>query len=159
MSSLAAALLVIGLLVVFGVPALYWVFYKMDNHAPVDAPDVTPPRPMTAEQIHLIESKLSVTIPENVRLALSGGRPAHVDSTSLIDDPAQIIEATLLYRAGFSSLSPWPTHLVYIGDESDACPYVLDCSDGSISQLDKGNLARKPLQRFKSIDEFCANFV
>lgn len=110
---------------------------------------------MTESQIQSIEQALRVKLPEWYRMFLASDREeVDPDDTTVEDAPWPIIEATQEYRAGFSGLQPWPDNLVYIGDEADACPYVIDCTSGEVRRLDKGNLARPPLETFPSFGQF-----
>ena len=36
--------------------------------------------------------------------------------------------------------------MVYIGDQADACPYVIDTNSGEVAKLDKGNCTLEPIQ-------------
>lgn len=40
-----------------------------------------------------------------------------------------------------------PPQYVYIGDEDDACPYALDCENGSVTYTDHGDLMEPLAQR------------
>lgn len=113
---------------------------------------------MTEPEIQSIEQALQVRLPKDYRQFLAADRGEDdPDDTTLEDAPGPIIEATQEYRAGFSGLQPWPDSLVYMGDESDACPYVIDCGSGEVRRLDKGNLVRRPLESFPSFGQFLSH--
>ncbi len=110
---------------------------------------------MTETAIAKIESVLGVRLPADYRSFLK--RPCSldvIDDSSVCRDPKLIIEATQEYRSGFSGLPPWPASLVYVGDESDACPYVIDCTTGSFTRTDKGSLKQPPLDEWSSFEAF-----
>jgi len=157
MSSLAAASLVIGLMLIIGGPLLYWVFYKMDS--PSFPEDLVRSDRSTVNNkgIGLIETSLGVKLPKQYIHAL-GSADLILDNVSLLDKAESIIEATLLYRKGLGELEPWPEYLVYIGDEADASPYILSCDDGSVIRSDKGDITRPPITEFKEVNEFLSSF-
>lgn len=159
MSSLNAALLVIGLLLLFGVPALWWVFTRMDNPPHAPAPDPLPTDPITSEEANRIEEALHVKLPSSYREFLTSPRTADIDGQSVFADADSVIAATLYHRNGSGGSTPWPTNLIYIGDEADVCPYVLDTRTGEVVRTDKGNLARVPLNRFASFEEFLSSLA
>ncbi|HYF36143.1 MAG TPA: SMI1/KNR4 family protein [Prosthecobacter sp.] len=110
---------------------------------------------MSEDQIVAIELKLGVKLPPDYRAFLMRDVGDDVlDEVTVLTEGDQIVEATLEYRRGFAGLPPWPEHWVYAGDESDACPYVVDCLSGRFMQTDKGNLKRPPLQDFGSFEQF-----
>jgi hypothetical protein len=76
---------------------------------------------------------------------------------SLWDDAALNVERTLEYREGYGGAPPWPSDYVHIGDDDDACPYALRCSDGSIVKTDHGNLTARSLATFAGMDIFIQN--
>lgn len=152
MSSLYATLLVIGLIVCIGGPVLYWIFFRMDEppQGPVELD--APAQSLSNTDIARIESSLQVQLPPALATFLTEPRsPDGPDDTSLLDSADAIIEATLEYRRGFSGLPPWPTSWVYLGDEADACPYVLDCETAEVLHTDKGNPLHPPLNRYANI--------
>lgn len=159
MSSFAAASLVIGILVLVGGPLLWWVFFRMESDPKADPhqPPPEPPRPMTLQEVASIEEALEVTLPKAYRSFVTSPRDFdEVDESSINSDPAFVIEATMVHRNGVAGLRPWPHDLVYIGDEADACPYVIDCATGKISRLHKGNLDTPPLKTFASFEKLLA---
>jgi hypothetical protein len=158
MSSLNAALLVIGLLVLFGGPALWWVFTRMDNPDPGPAGEPLATNPLVIDEVVRIEQQLGVPLPDSYRRFLTSPREKDIDGQSLFGDADLIVSATLDYRNGADGLPPWPRNFVYIGDEADACPYAIDTASGEVTQTDKGNLQRKPLGRFVNFEEFLASF-
>lgn len=110
---------------------------------------------MKVSKVQQIESALDVKLPSAYRDFLANRRKDNtVDETTVTDEAEVIIEATLEYRKGFVDLPKWSASEVYIGDESDACPYVLDCESGRVVRLDKGNRERKPLQEWLSFEDF-----
>ena len=154
MSSLQAGSLVIGLILLVGGPIIYWIFFRMDEGDEFPVAAVKPPKSLTANEIAEIEEALRVTLPQDFITFLTKGRNNIVDHTTVMDNAATIIEATNEYRRGFEDLPPWPDTLIYIGDEGDACPYVIDSISGRVMQLDKGNLGRPPLSEFLSFSAF-----
>lgn len=114
---------------------------------------------MKRKEIDKIEKKLELTLPAAyVDTLLSEDESDFVDDTSLIRDENLIIELTIEYRKGFEGLPPWPHRYVYIGDEADASPYILDSENEIVLKLDKGNIDRKPIDEFHSFDEFFDSF-
>lgn len=114
---------------------------------------------MTEEDIVKIETVLGLTLPADYRDHLAKNdldEEEHgiLDDVTALRDADAIIEATQQYRAGFSGLPPWPPNWLYMGDESDACPYALDCLDGRLLRLDKGHPKRPPLEEFASFAAF-----
>lgn len=124
------------------------------NHNEVDAA----PRLLAAADVDRIERTLDVSLPQEYRKALLEARPAHVDQTSLLDDADQIIGWTKDYRNGFAGLAKWPADYVYIGDEADACPYVISCKTGEILKLDRGNIDTKPIRSFQTLSALFDSF-
>jgi len=111
---------------------------------------------MTPQELQTIESCLGVVLPEAYKQVMASYPwPAFEGSTaaSLWDNPAAIVEQTTAQRAGFGGAPSWPTQLVVIGDEDDACPYAIDCTTGSIIQTDHGNLQAEALADYPSISE------
>lgn len=160
MPSHYAALLVIGILVLVGGPALYWVFFKMDS-SPADSPMPTEAiRPFSDSDVARIESGLNVRLPDDYATFLTQDRSeATVDDTTALSDADAIIAATQEYRRGFAGLPPWPHFYIYIGDETDACPYALDTASGRVIRMDKGNLDRAPLAQYPTFTAFSASFA
>ncbi|MDB4673644.1 SMI1/KNR4 family protein [Verrucomicrobiales bacterium] len=154
MSSLQAGSLVIGLILLVGGPIIYWIFFKMDKGVEFPIAAVEPPKSLTANEIAEIEEALRVTLPQDFVTFLTKGRNNIVDHTTVMDDAATIIEATMDYRGGVEDLPSWPDSLVYIGDEEDACPYVIDSESGRVMHLDKGNFGKPPLSEFVSFSAF-----
>ena len=112
---------------------------------------------MTEDQIAGIELKLGVQLPPDYRAFLTRDEGDDVlDDVTVLTGADEIVEATLEYRKGFAGLPPWPAHWVYVGDESDACPYMADCLTGKFLQTDKGNVKRPPLEEFASFADFRA---
>jgi SMI1 / KNR4 family (SUKH-1) len=160
MPSHYAALLVIGILVLVGGPAFYWVFFKMDS-SPIDFPTPSEAvRLLTDNDVARIESALNVRLPDDyVTFLIQDRSDATVDDTTALSDADAIIEATQEYRRGFAGLPPWPHLYVYIGDEADACPYVLDTESGRVIRMDKGNLDRAPIAEYPTFTAFSASFA
>jgi|GEM_PF-3967521 len=156
MPSFWAASLVIGMLVLFSGPILYYIFY-IDGAGPKNQSIEEPePRLMGDDEIKRIEAELDVTLPKDYINAVSKFRTKNVDSTALIDHADGVIEATLLYRNGFEGLPCWPSNYIYIGDEADACPYALNIESGQVFRLDKGNVRNEALKVFSSTNAFVA---
>ena len=101
-----------------------------------------------------IEAELSVTLPIEYREFHLDGHGSSVDSISLSSDPDFIIERTKEYREGFVDIPQWPPDSVYLGDEDDACPYVLFCGDGRVLRTDHGYLSMRPLAEFDSFSAY-----
>ena len=95
-------------------------------------------------------------MPDEYILAL-GSENLDLDNVSLIDNAESIVEATLLYRNGFMGLEPWQVNLIYIGDEADACPYILNCNTGTVIRSEKGDIKKPPLAEFKNLNEFLSS--
>ncbi len=113
---------------------------------------------MQTRDVARIESTLSVSLPDAYRgFLLSERTDDRIDATSVLDDPETIIASTLAYRNGFEGLSPWPKPFVYVGDEADACPYLIDCDTGAFARSDKGDLSRAMLERYANFDAFVAS--
>jgi hypothetical protein len=110
---------------------------------------------MTEDQLRHIESSLGLTLPADYRrfLAQDPGEDI-LDDTTVMRHADSIIDSTLEYQNSFEGLPSWPQHWLYIGDEADACPYVLDCLSGELIRTDKGNLNRKPLAQYPSFQHF-----
>lgn len=119
------------------------------------APGASIPAPpinlLSAGDIASIETALGVTLPTDYASFLQTMRPEAIDETSVRDDAELIIEFTREYRGS----SQWPAHLVWIGDEADGSPRVLDCSSGEVFRVEKGNL-RKTWDRHPSFSAFVA---
>jgi hypothetical protein len=112
---------------------------------------------MTREHLKLMEEKLQVVLPTAYRqVVTSFPWPEFAGGTefSLWDDAALNVERTLEYREGYGGAPPWPSDYVHIGDDDDACPYALRCSDGTIVKTDHGNLTARPLASFASMEIF-----
>jgi hypothetical protein len=102
-----------------------------------------------------IERSLDVSLPRAYVEFLTARRgDSALDATEVLDDATAIVNATELYRRGFEGLRRWPRELVYVGDQADACPYVLNCTSGEVMQTDKGNLERPALQRWTSFEAY-----
>src|SRR5688572_25521508 len=112
---------------------------------------------MTPEQLTMMEKQLHVTLPTTYKRvvtifpwsAFAGGK-----AFRCWDGAALNVERTLEYREGYGGAPPWPSDYVHIGDDDDACPYALRCSDGTIVKTDHGNLAARPLASFASVEMF-----
>jgi hypothetical protein len=110
---------------------------------------------MIHEELTAMEQQLQVTLPDaykQIMLSYPWPQFASTTDSSLWDDAALNIERTLEYRAGYGGAPPWPLEYVHIGDDDDACPYALRCSDGTIVKTDHGNLRERPLKEFASPD-------
>lgn len=145
----SAGLLLLGLLAPIAALILWRVFVRQDAPVPESVPE--PIHPMSAADILAIETALGVTLPADYARFVQTGRPEGIDDTSVRDCPDLIIDATREYRES----SQWPVHLVWIGDEADACPRVLDCLSGEVFRVEKGNL-RKAWDRHASFSAFVA---
>ena len=153
MSSLAAASLVIGILVLIGGPALYWIFFKMDAGPRIEPVSQGAFKPLKKEEIEKIESLLEVTLPKSYVDFLMSDEKHSVDDTTVLTGYHTIIDATLEYRKGFENLTPWPNPLIYLGDEADASPYVLDTSNGSVKRYPKGEITKEPFESYESFED------
>ena len=105
----------------------------------------------------MMEEQLQVTLPtayKDVVAPFPWRDFAGGTEFSLWDNAALNIERTLEYRKGYGGAPPWPLDYVHIGDDDDACPYALGCSDGTIVKTDHGNLTTRPLATFGSIGIF-----
>jgi len=112
---------------------------------------------MTHEQLSIMEEKLHVKLPaacKNTLAAFPWPEFSGGTEFSLWDDASLNIERTLEYREGYVGAPPWPRDCVQIGNDDDACPYALRCSDGTIVKADHGNSAARPLVRFASVEIF-----
>ena len=112
---------------------------------------------MTLEDLTTMEQQLGVILPDRYKqIMLSYPWPKFASTTdfSLWDDAALNIERTFEYRAGYGGAPPWPLDYIRIGDDDDACPYALQCSDGAIIKTDHGNLTKRPLEEFATVDAF-----
>lgn len=112
---------------------------------------------MTSNDIAMMEQRLEVELPAAYKaVVVPYPWPGLANSTdySLWDDAALNIERTLEYRAGYGGAPPWPLNYVHIGDDDDACPYAIDCSDGTITKTDHGNLTKTPLNGFSDARAF-----
>jgi len=115
---------------------------------------------MTREQLLMMEGRLQVKLPtgyKDVMLNFPWPRFEGGTDFSLWDAAALNVERTLEYRKGYGGAPPWPLDYVHIGDDDDACPYALRCSDGTIVKTDHGNLAVQPLATFPSMEIFVSN--
>ncbi|MBY6189642.1 SMI1/KNR4 family protein [Microbulbifer agarilyticus] len=161
MSSIAAFFLTIFLFLIFTATVFYFVFYRSkeggDDERVEGSEAVV--RVMDVSDVKLIEQKLGVVLPKEYADFLLCERPVCIDSTAIIDYAPAIIGATLEYRRGADGLPMWPDSYVYIGDESDACPYVIDCFDGSVMQLDKGDFRKPPISKFERFDDFISFYI
>jgi hypothetical protein len=129
---------------------LWRVFARKDR-----APEMMIPAPpinlLSPSDIASIETALGVTLPADYARFLQTQRPEAIDETSVRDDAELIIGFTREYRDS----NQWPGHLVWIGDEADACPRVLDCISGELFRVEKGNL-QKAWDRHPSFSAFVA---
>jgi len=110
---------------------------------------------MTDDQLSTMEAELQVSLPhayKRLMVAFPSPELRGGIEYSQIDDAALNIERTCEYRAGYGGAPPWPSDFVHIGDDDDACPYALRCSDGTIVKTDHGNLTKQPLATFATID-------
>jgi hypothetical protein len=149
-----AVLLTLGLVGGFGSLIFYFIF-RSDPSSEPDPSAWGPIEPMSAEDIDKIESTLQVKLPQDFAEFLRKGRSQDViDDQTVLPDGASFIEATLEYRKGPYGLPPWPPAYLYVGDESDACPYVLDCDSGRFFQTHKGNINAEPISTHASFSAF-----
>lgn len=112
---------------------------------------------MTLAQLSRMETQLQVRLPTAYKdVVASFPWPEFTGSTefSLWDDDSLNIKRTLEYRAGYGGAPSWPADYIHIGDDDDACPYALRCSDGTILKTDHGNLTAQPLATFESMEIF-----
>jgi hypothetical protein len=112
---------------------------------------------MTQEDLIMMEERLKITLPPAYRDLLANypwPKSIGAAQLSLFDDAALNIERTLEYRRGYGGAPPWPADYVHIGDDEDACPYAMRCSDGTIVKTDHGNLQARPLESYASVGDF-----
>ena len=109
---------------------------------------------MNAQDVQTIERELGVKLPDEYRDFQMNRTPSIVDTTTIADDTRFVIERTLEYRRGYGGAPAWPSDVIYVGDEDDACPYVLSCSTGKVIQSDHGNLSFKPLSAHPDFRSF-----
>jgi hypothetical protein len=160
MSTLSASLLVLGILIGLGGPTLWWIFFRMDEASPtaIDPGEELPTAALAPEALARIEETLGLTLPTAYRNFLATARTRDIDGQSVFGDADLIISSTQEYREGFGGNPRWPRSWVYVGDEADACPYVVDTITGEVIRTDHGNPDRKPLERFASFKEFADKF-
>ncbi|MHA3771751.1 SMI1/KNR4 family protein [Verrucomicrobiota bacterium sgz303538] len=144
-----------GFLILIGA-AILWGMYTRQARRDSKPRSGTAVPSMTNEDIQKIEQSLGVRLPSACATFLKSPRPLEIDEVTVLADPALVIQRTQQYRTGFGGAAPWSPEFVCLGDESDACPYALDCSSGLIVQTDHGSLNRKPLARYSSFAEFIA---
>ncbi|MDQ8183870.1 SMI1/KNR4 family protein [Pelagicoccus sp. SDUM812005] len=154
MSDLAAASLVIGILVLVGGPALYWIFFKDGTDYTEHNAATDEPTPLKQKEVDEIERSLAVTLPRSYSAFLQSENRRGIDDTTILSNAELIISFTEDYRKGFESVDPWPSNLVYIGDEGDATPFILDTNDGFIRRHPKGYITKKPFESYDSFDSF-----
>jgi hypothetical protein len=114
---------------------------------------------MKSPDFAAIEQSLGVKLPDAYRSLMCGADAPRLADAGLFDDAALIVERTKEHREGYGGAPAWPTHLVYVGDQEDACPYVLDVHTGSIVQADHGDYSAKPLARFESVQKLAADLL
>lgn len=148
-------IIMLKLCVIFalGFAAIWWLLFR-----PRPLSKAKPATPLTDIDIKKIEAALGVTLPRPYVSFLQGTRSKNVDAISVLANAELIISLTNEYRAGYCGAPGWPHKYVCIGDESDACPYVLDCETGAVFQADHGDLEKKALQHYSSFREFIRNF-
>ena len=89
---------------------------------------------MSNEEITRIEKALAVELPQEYRAFMtqldSEELQGNADS-DLWDDPDAIIERNLELRKGIGmgGKTPWPDHLIFIGDPLSACANAIDISE------------------------------
>ena len=130
---------------------ILWRAFARKNGAPKAMIPAPPINLLSASDIAAIEAALGVTLPIDYARFLQAERPEAIDETSVRDDAELIIGFTREYRDS----NHWPAHLVWLGDEADACPRVLDCISGEVFRVEKGNL-RKAWDRHPSFSAFVA---
>ena len=114
---------------------------------------------MNSSDIAAIEESLEVKLPESYRSLMCGPDSPRLSDAGLFDEFALIVERTKEQRQGYGGAPGWPDHLVYVGDQEDACPYALDVQTGLIVQTDHGNLSEEPLAHYASIHELAAELL
>jgi hypothetical protein len=112
---------------------------------------------MTESELERVEAELSITLPGYYKgLFLDRLKPGQIwsDTTTLCHDAAWIIKVTHEYRDGYAGAPPWPATLLFVGDEDDACPYVLDLAVDPVTvyRLDHGDYQRAYLGEWSSIE-------
>ncbi len=115
---------------------------------------------MKTSDVEVIEKTLGVELPGEYRKFLVSTRNYdEIDDVSVIDAPERIITSTIEHRKGFWGQKPWPTNLVYVGNERDASPYALNCDTGEFQRLYHGNIEKPPRASFESFGEFVSRRV
>ncbi len=109
---------------------------------------------MNAQDFQAIERELGVKLPDAYRDFQTNREPSTVDTTTVSDDTRFVIERTQEHRKGYGGAPAWPMDVIYVGDEDDACPYVLFCSTGRVIQSDHGNLSVEPLLAYPDFGSF-----
>ena len=94
---------------------------------------------MKDKDLSSIEKALGLVLPASYKSVFIGGPIEDHRELGLFDDPELIVARTEEYRTGFGGAPKWPSHLVYVGDQEDACPYILDSITGVIVQSDHGD--------------------
>ena len=150
LSSLHAALLVIGIFTPVAA-LIIWLQFFRENSGPDHMVPDEPINLLSASDVQEIEATLGVALPTDYALFLQASRPEQIDNTTVRDDPDLIIGFTQDYR----KRSGWPPNYVWVGDEADGCPYTLDCVTGEVFRLQKGNM-QKSWDRHPSFSEFVA---
>jgi len=153
MTSLQAALVVAFGFVALAGPALWWIFYRDGYTAPAGQVNEVSILRMSEHDVRRMEAALQVALPWAYASFLQE-RGELPDNTTVLDMADIVIACTMEYRAGAYGLPPWPAHLVYVGDEADACPYALDCNTGGVIHLHKGDVTTRPIARFDSFNAF-----
>ncbi|MCX2831464.1 SMI1/KNR4 family protein [Microbulbifer thermotolerans] len=155
MSSFCAFIITIFSFLIFFAPVFYFIFIRSDDRTDVSlAREEGGVNSFDDFQVEYVQKELDVKLPKEYVDFVKIDRPFFIDSTALIDDAFVIIELTKRYRLGEDGLPKWPNSYVYIGDEADACPYVIDCQSNKVFKLDKGNVDRPPLLEFDSFQKF-----
>jgi hypothetical protein len=142
---------VYALIFALGLTTIWWLLFRRRSQ-PLS---VTKARLSDAE---IEKSELGLSLPKAYAAFLRRQRPDHIDGTSVIADASRIILLTMEYRKGYGGAPPWPANYVYIGDESDACPYALDAEKETVVHTDHGHLGKPPLHRYSSFHSFLRGF-
>lgn len=112
---------------------------------------------MTDEDIARIETELNVRLPGPYREALRNF-PFDEDrgtmNWSLGDAANDVIWWTRQFRSGYAGNPVWPSSLLCIGTEGDACPIALDLETGAVMKLDHGNPTLPPMERYETFQDF-----
>ena len=111
----------------------------------------------TDNELQALEEALGIYLPGGYKSFLKADRDAfagEIGNQTIFDDVDQIVGFAYEYRKGFTSCPPWPKNYIYVGDEMDACPYVLNTETEELIRTNKGWVNDKPLEKWNSFSDF-----